>query len=585
MIAILLLALTPLIPVPDLGVLTLGAPALAQTVGPGSPVPPAAQPQDPRERLRVPRPPDPQPELNIPAFRGLIPPGSEVVQVTLGRVVFEGATVFDDTALAAPFQPLFGQQIALAQVYAAAAELQARYRAKGYVLTRVVVPAQRIDRGTIRIRVVEGFIDEVLIEGEVGSARRQIERTMAHLTRLRPVRNRDLERYLLLANDIPGISATGVLRPGTGEAGATQLLVRVRRKRADGFVTFNNRESELTGPLAAAVGAGVNSLTRLGDRLEGLYFVTLDSQEPTRFTSGNPFEQSFVFAAYEARLTGEGTTARVEASYGVSRPGARLAPLDIESRVTRFKGEVRHPVVRTRAASLSAALSLESILERTGIAGSLIARDRLTVLGVDLEAELRDTLFRVARNTFSLSLRQGLEILGASSPDEGLSTRPEGSSVYTTIEAYLSRTQSLSPRVELFGEAIGHYASRTLLSQAEFRIGGDRFGRAFDPSQLAGEHGFGVGAELRFNGSTGWRFVPGYQLYAFGDAAQVRNTDRGFEPRASIWSTGAGIRTNLRPSSWTDILLDLEYAHGESFGSGPDLETQDQAYVRVTAQF
>ncbi len=557
----------------------LATPATAQII------PPAAEPRDPRDRIVPPRPEIRLPDLNIPAYRGIVPPGADVVQLDLKDVAVTGSTVLESEALRAPFEPLIGRTVSLDAVYAAASALQNRYRSQGYILTRVVVPAQRITAGVVQIRVVEGFISEVLIEGDIGPVRRQVERTVSRVTRLRPVRNTDLERYLLLANDIPGISAVGVLRPGAGEPGASQLLVRVRRKRVDGFATFNNRESDLTGPLAAAVGAGGNGLTPFGDRLEGLYFLTIDSQEPTRFTEGNPFEQSFGLIAYETLLNGEGTRLRGEASLGVSRPGADLAVLDIAARVSRYAAAISHPIVRTRAFDLTGTVSFQSILERTSIAGTRVARDKLSILGLDIEADFQDTLFRIARTQAQFNLRRGVEIFGATSDDDGLVTRPEGTSEYTTVSGYVSRTQSLSNAMDLFLEATGQYAFNTLLSQAEFRIGGDSFGRAFDPSQAAGEHGWGVAAELRFTDDTGWRILPDYQLYAFADAAQVRNEDEGFPPQTSLWSTGAGIRTNLRPVPWTELFLDLEYAHGESFGSGPEFDTRNQAYVRFTAQF
>ena len=39
------------------------------------------------------------------------------------------------------------------------------YREAGYVLSRAIVPAQKISGGSIHIAVVEGFIDQVTVQG------------------------------------------------------------------------------------------------------------------------------------------------------------------------------------------------------------------------------------------------------------------------------------------------------------------------------------------------------------------------------------------------------------------------------------
>src|SRR3546814_19445815 len=88
-----------------------------------------------------------------------------------------------------------------------------------------------------------------------------------------------LERYLLLVNDLPGISGTGVLRPSGSELGGSELVVTVERKRFDGFAVADNPGSRLTGPWGAAVAVAGNGLTRLGARADALLYSALDAPE------------------------------------------------------------------------------------------------------------------------------------------------------------------------------------------------------------------------------------------------------------------------------------------------------------------
>ncbi len=570
----------------------LGGIAVAVCLGAGFPdaraqtVPSSIDPTDPRDRVQPPREDPELPALSVPAYRGTIPPGADGIRFVLSDVAIDGATVLDRDAVREPFAGLIGREISLVELYNAANALQAAYRQQGYLLTNVVVPAQRMSDGVARIRVVEGYVGSVVLQGEVGEVRKLVEQTMARLQRIRPVRAQDIERYLLLANDIPGISAAGVLRPGGGGAGATQLLVELRRDPFDGFVTVNNRGSQFTGPWSAAVGLSGNSFSRLGERTEGFYYITLDTQDSTAFGNGGGPEQTFIFLSYEARLGGEGTRVGVEASQGISRPGFSLANLQIKNRVDRYTVDVSHPLIRSRRRNLTLFGSLESVLEKVNLGGpALSSRDRLTVLGLGAEYHFRDGAVRNkgAETRTTLELRQGLPVLGATEQDDFDRSRPEGTAVFTALRGRVERRQELGASFEAFAAAEGQYAFDTLLSQAEFRVGGDEFGRAFDPSELAGEHGAGAAVELRYNGTTPLRAIPNYQLYGFYDWGIVFNNDEGFRDSESLASTGVGARARVK----TDFYVDVEYARtlNRSLGSKAREEPSNLVFVRFTAQY
>ncbi|MBN4016386.1 ShlB/FhaC/HecB family hemolysin secretion/activation protein, partial [Rhodospirillaceae bacterium AH-315-P19] len=79
-----------------------------------------------------------------------------------------------------------------------------------------------------------------------------------------------------------------------------------------------------------------------------------------------------------------------------------------------------------------------------------------------------------------------------------------------------------------------------LLSAEEFRLGGTRFGRAYDPSELTGVDGVGGILELQYGRSVAWNLVKRYQLYGFYDLGAVWDNDGR---QRSLSSTGAGVRT------------------------------------------
>ena len=101
-------------------------------------------------------------------------------------------------------------------------------------------------------------------------------------------------------------------------------------------------------------------------------------------------------------------------------------------------------------------------------------------------------------STIRLGLRQGLSILGASEEGDQELSRQGGDPQFTSVNIFGSRYQPLIHRFGLYLSAAGQYAFNKLLNDELFRVGGDTYGRGYDPSDLSGDSGFGFGAELQY---------------------------------------------------------------------------------------
>ena len=64
----------------------------------------------------------------------------------------------------------------------------------------------------------------------------------------RPVNIRTLERYLLFADDLPGLRFTTTLQASKTEQGASVLVVDVTEKRLEVNARFDNRGTVARGP-------------------------------------------------------------------------------------------------------------------------------------------------------------------------------------------------------------------------------------------------------------------------------------------------------------------------------------------------
>src|ERR1700722_10548653 len=99
-----------------------------------------------------------------------------------------------------------------AWVYQVGSERSARYGDAVYILSSVVVPQQRISGGRVTLQAVEGYVSNVRIEGDTGRRGGLLEKMRQGVIQDRPLRNSTLERFMLLLNDLTGMSAQAVLQ-------------------------------------------------------------------------------------------------------------------------------------------------------------------------------------------------------------------------------------------------------------------------------------------------------------------------------------------------------------------------------------
>ncbi len=540
-------------------------------------VPPPAELRPGISPDRVPplQPPPVEPDLTTPTeVDPDVPPGAEAARFFLADIMVDGSTVYGEGQLRPLYEEFLQTEISLATLYGIASAIETRYRDDGYIISRAIVPAQSVSDGVYRIQVIEGFVTNVVLEGDVGSSRGLIERYLNNILASRPVNIADIERYLLLMNDLPGISGTGVLRPSGADVGAAELVVNAQRKQFDAFALVDNRGSEFTGEEGAALGLSANSFTPFGEQTELVLFSALEDEE-----------QRVAQITYEQQIGSDGLTIRGLASYGDSEPGGTLESLDVEQETLLFTLETEYPYVRSRRFNFSVAAGFDFIEQDSDIlsGSSTVADDSLRVLHATATMDYRDSFG--GANFAEVGIRQGLPILGASDDGDANLSRVEGDGTFTSLNAEVARLQRLTSNFNLLAQVGGQYGfDDQLLSTEEFEIGGLTFGRGYDPSELTGDSGMGALLELQFNQAPGLSFLQSYQVYTFYDFGVVWNNDTNTASQESLASAGVGVRTNL--TDWLSV--DLEVAKpltrepANRSVSDPDAE---RYFFRVTGQF
>ena len=469
----------------------------------------------------------------VPKGEAVPEAAGEGPRFVLTAVAIEGATVYGSDELRPLYQDLLGREIALDAVFALAEAVTAHYRNDGYTLSQAIVPPQTISAGKVRLTVVEGFIDKVRVEGESRGRAGLFRAWGEKIKASRPFQVAVLERYSLLANDLPGAQVRAVLRPSEETPGAADLIFEVKHQTVEAAANLDNRAPDTTGPMQGLVSVTGNSLLGLYDRTTLTY-----SRARIRKRS------QFAGIRHDQVLGSEGTRLSLSLNYSRSKPGDVLKDLDLFSESTAFSAEVTHPVIRSRDTNLnlSAGFTYREVV--SDAVSARLFRDRLSVVSLGASAVFTDPWN--GRDAMELRVHRGLDTFNASAEGDRLLTRADGSGVFAKLTGSLSRTQHLGGGISLYLAATGQLASRALLASEEFAFGGARTGRAYDPSELTGDHGGAVVAEIRYTDQPNLEFLNFYQLYGFWDLGATYDIGaEGPEAKRSGASAGVGLRFGL----------------------------------------
>jgi hemolysin activation/secretion protein len=505
--------------------------------------------------------PAPQPEIAPPPALPQGPPPVPVPQgppVRIDAVRVEGVTVYPQDSIAPLYTNLVGATVPRAQLDAVIDALQTRYRTDGYILTVVRGELQVVSgRNVFVLRAIEGYISEVKLEGDIGPAATLAYAFLEHLTWMRPVNNADLERYLLLVQDIPGVSVRAVLRHVSADPGAVQLVAQLSRKPFSAFVQYDNLASNFAGPNEVLLSGSSNSFTSFGEQLQGMFYNTFNREELFGQINASAFlgSQGLKFWGYAGK--------------GNSQPGGALAATGFDGNYQVGGLGLSYPVIRSRRLNFSVDSTLDDYDSKINVTGANglpveLNESHLRIIRGGGTLEFQDAVFAgfPAGNLFVLRASQGLPGLGASSNIAALPTRAGNRVDFTKVAGEFTRVQGLVNFGEV-GTALklsvgGQYTGDILPPSEKFFFGGVRWARGFYYGQVTGDRALGATAELQLN--TGFTDVPilaedrrlDVQFFGFYDFGRAYNLAPG-EADVTIDSLGIGARSDL--TSWAFVEL------------------------------
>ena len=498
------------------------------------------------ERERAPDVPPRPPQLSVPrAEEGKESASQE--QFAVSRFRFAGNTLLAAEQLLVAVQPYVNRSLRLEELRAAAAAVAASYRQAGWV-ARVYVPQQDITQGEVTLQIVEAVFSGTRISGPEPLRLKSsdvLSIAAANLKVGAPLNTAAVDRVLLLADDLPGVSVSGALSEGAQE-GQTGLVLRFTDEPLfNGEAYGDNQGSHSTGSERVVLSASLSSPLGLGDRLTSDLLHTQGSD--------------YVRMAYSLPVYADGL--RLGAS--VSQFNYRLvteefASLQSSGAAESMGLEASYPLLRTPARNLSLSLAYDRRRYHTEAAQTVQSHYQVDDYSITLAGNLSDKLAGGGYNTASLTLLSGR--LDYASPDPAENRTLEGD--FQKWRYALARQQTLTSALTLVATLSGQQADRLLDSSEGFYLGGPTGVRAYPASEGSGSQGQLASLELRYRFTKDWLFS------TFLDSGSV---------------SGAGVNTHLEGYglglSWQGPLgavLKVVYAHRIGSNPNPTASGRDQ---------
>jgi hemolysin activation/secretion protein len=476
---------------------------------------------DQPERIVIPEPDQPAPS------------NAKEIRFKLTRLAIEGTTVYSEKDLLLAYQSRLDKEVSLFDIYQIAAALTAKYRNDGYILSQVVVPAQSVEDGRVRLQTIEGYIAVVTLEGVDGDRRKLVQRYADRITQDRPLKNDVLERYLLFMNDLPGAFARATIKSSPGTPGASDMHVQFTQQLIQGGLSLDNRGGRSQGPLRLSADMGLNSVLGLQESTRVRYINSLSD------------ELTFVSLSHDQNIGLDGGKLSLSASLSKSKPKElAFIPLNLETSSQSAALMYSYPLIRSRSQNLSLRGSFTLHEGETKIFNVQDTRDSTRAVRLGTTYDIADAWGGV--NLLDIELSQGIHGLGSSDNNDLFLSRRNGRVDFTKATLYAARLQSLAPRLSFLAAVSGQYAFTDLLSSELYSFGGEQFGRGYDPSELVGDHGVAVKLELRYTITASGFLDSSYTAYTFYDTGIVyQRTSGGLNDSDSAASAGLGLRVTF----------------------------------------
>lgn len=400
---------------------------------------------------------------------------------------FVGNTLLNADQLQHALTTYANRSLTLAQLKEAADVVTNTYRDAGWTV-RAFLPKQEIDKGLVTIQIVEAVFGGANLQGKEPQrieASRLIRMAEANLRKGQALHANDLDRTLLLLDDLPGISVAGNLTAGQNDGETNLALSATDDALLSGNATLDNQGSRATGIERVSANLNLNSPARLGDLLS----VNLMQTEGTQYTRGS----------YSLPIGSDGWRAGVHAS---SLKYKVLTSYDDKASGTRGTADtagldMSYPLLRSQLNNVNATWSYDDKTLENYAADALNSNYKIKASNLGINSNYIDTWGGGGSTSASATLTQGRVVNEGSPNAQADADGARVAGAYSKLNLNLNRLQSITSDLSLYAAMSAQAASKNLDSSERLYLGGATGVRAFPASEAGGATGRTLTLELR----------------------------------------------------------------------------------------
>ena len=491
-------------------------------------------------------------EADVKVDLGTVKSSDSAIRIKVSKIKFSGQSLYTEEELQAQLAGSLKEEMSFADLQAAAQKITDFYHKNGYMAAIAYLSTQTIVEGTVTISILEGHYDtrSFANSSELVTGRAE---GLAHLAKTgRIIRRQDMDRLLLIMNDIPGVRAHAYISPGSHTGTSNTLIKLTTTEKEGGFLYTDNYGNRYTGRERIGVLYHWNNLGHVGDQLQVGYLRSYRGDDLGNYD-----------IRYELPVGNFGTFAGIEYSRTDYALGENYRKYNSYGTSSTWRIYSRTPWKRTLNNNLYFHFSY---------AHSNLT-DRMDSFHTDGEKHgdaIRfglDGDYRTARAASSYKL---MHTMGRMSMDSDFSRRgdsyhTEGFYQKTNLDAY--HIQRLNDRWTLHASLTAQYGWHNLDSSEKFYIGGYNAVRAYPQGETGGDTGILGSLEFRYRTGN-----PHIQLAGFLDAGYVRYEKDPLptETKNSRTLSGIGLgilwNDNGRSFARLDYAIPLSDHHSENEG-------------------
>lgn len=408
------------------------------------------------------------------------------VQIAVQKIEILGNSRFSSKQLHPLVADVEGQQLNLNQLRQVAQRITQYYQQHGYGYSRAYLPQQNLSEGIVRIKVLEAYYDQTVINNQSRTQDWLVQQTVAALKPGERINSNQMQQQLKLLNRLEGVNTSNVLKPGK-TLGSSQLNVELANTDLlAGYIGADNFGNHYTSRARATAGISAYNLAGLGDEL------SLDLM-----TAGKSMNYGHV--GYAFTFDGMGTRAGASYSYLDYELGKELKSIGAEGHAAQTSVFISQPTLLTNNAEIFLTLQYDHKQLEDDIQLNQYYKHRdIDVLTARLEGSHFDKFLGGGLTQYGASSSFG-RVKYKNKDAEALdaqSTNTAGD--YYSASLNLSRLQNLGSRgTQGYLGVYGQYSPYNLDSAEQYMGGGPFNVRGYESSQFAGSKGYAATAELR----------------------------------------------------------------------------------------